>query len=186
MTAEDFVDQILAAYAARGGERYGERVTQLDHALQCAHLAAAEGAPEALVLAALLHDYGHLIENRGARAEERGVDGEHEALGAATLSLGFDAAVTRPIALHVAAKRYLCAAEPGYFESLSSASRLSLDLQGGVFSAAEATAFAALPHAPAATRLRRWDDDGKVVDMADAPPLASYREMMLRHAHAPR
>jgi phosphonate degradation associated HDIG domain protein len=186
MTAEDFVDGILAAYAARGGERYGERVTQLDHALQCAQLAAAEGAPESLVLAALLHDYGHLIENRGAPAEARGVDGEHEALGAATLSLGFGEAVTRPIALHVAAKRYLCAAEPGYFASLSPASRLSLDLQGGVFSVAEAAAFAALPYASEATRLRRWDDDGKVAGMTDTPPLASYRDLLRRHVHAAR
>jgi phosphonate degradation associated HDIG domain protein len=181
VTEPAFIDQIFAAFAERGGERYGERVNQLDHALQCAHLAAAEGAPESLIVAALLHDYGHLIENRGVLAEE-GVDGEHEALGALTLSAWFGEAVTRPIALHVAAKRYLCATADGYLESLSPASQLSLKLQGGVFTPEEADAFANRPFAAEATRLRRWDDDGKVLDMAGVAPLESYREMLARTA----
>ena len=157
----DFIDQIFAAFAERGDERYGERVSQLDHALQCAHLAAAEGAPESLIVAALLHDYGHLIENRGVLAETEGVDGEHEALGALTLSAWFGEAVTRPIALHVAAKRYLCATEPAYFDALSPASVHTLHLQGGPMSPDEVEAFAARPHAEAAVQLRRFDDAGK-------------------------
>lgn len=181
--SEAFVDQIFAAFDAHGGEQYGERVTQLDHALQCAHLAAADGAPEALVVAALLHDYGHLIEDRGGLAERDGVDGEHEALGAATLSQWFDPAVTRPIALHVAAKRYLCATGAGYFEDLSEASKLSLTLQGGVFTADEAERFAALPFAADAVRLRRWDDAGKVAGWADLPRLDGYRGMLARCAN---
>jgi phosphonate degradation associated HDIG domain protein len=179
---EAFIDEIFAAFAAHGAEQYGERVTQLDHVLQCAHLAAADGAPESLVVAALLHDYGHLIENRGLMAERDGIDGEHEALGALSLSAWFDADVTRPIALHVAAKRYLCATDPGYFAALSEASKLSLELQGGVFTPAEADHFATLPFAAEAARLRRWDDDGKVVDLAGVAPLESYRPLLVRCA----
>jgi phosphonate degradation associated HDIG domain protein len=168
------IETIFALFAERGHERYGESVTQLEHAIQCAMLAEAEGAPASLVAAALLHDYGHLIENRGHMAECEGLDGEHEALGALALSSGFGPQVTRPIALHVAAKRYLCATEPDYFDRLSAASQLSLKLQGGPVTREEAAAFAALPYAADAVRLRRWDDTGKAPD-ASPRTLASFR-----------
>ena len=173
MTAEQGVEQILDLYRQRGGERYGERVTQLDHALQCATLAALSGASDCLVAAALLHDYGHLIDNRGRLAEAESVDDRHEAVGADALRAWFGAAVTQPIALHVAAKRYLCAAEPGYLEQLSAASQQSLALQGGPFDAAAAAAFRAAPGASAAIALRRWDDRAKVAGLA-TPDLAHF------------
>ncbi len=180
MTAEESVERVLALYRQRGHERYGERVTQLDHALQCASLAAGEGAPDSLIAAALLHDYGHLIDDRGHMAERDGLDGAHEAIGANALAAWFGPAVTAPIALHVAAKRYLCAASPGYLEALSPASRLSLDLQGGPFAPADAAAFAALPFADDAIRLRRWDDWGKAVEPERRRTVESFRETLLR------
>jgi phosphonate degradation associated HDIG domain protein len=174
MTPEAVVAEIFALFAERGGERYGERVTQLDHALQCAELARREGAPRTLIAAALLHDWGHLIENRGHMAERDGLDGEHEALGALSLSAWFPPAVTQPIALHVAAKRWLCAREPGYFEALSAASQLSLELQGGPFAPDEADAFLTRPYAAEAIRLRRWDDFGKQLETDEALTLESF------------
>jgi len=182
MTAADGVDAVLVLLRARGHERYGERVTQLDHALQCASLAAGEGAAESLVAAALLHDYGHLIDDRGHMAERDGLDGEHEAVGAAALAAWFGPAVTQPVALHVAAKRYLCAAEPGYFEALSPASQLSLELQGGPFALDAAAAFIARPFAEDAVRLRRWDDWGKSIEPGRRRTLESFRETLLRVA----
>jgi [1-hydroxy-2-(trimethylamino)ethyl]phosphonate dioxygenase len=179
MTAADGVDAVLARLRERGHERYGERVTQLDHALQCASLAAAEGAADSLVAAALVHDYGHLIDDRGHMAERNGLDGEHEAVGAAALAAWFGPAVTEPVALHVAAKRYLCVAEPGYFEALSPASKLSLELQGGPFAPDEAAAFIARPYAEDAVRLRRWDDWGKAIEPERRRTLDSFRETLL-------
>jgi phosphonate degradation associated HDIG domain protein len=181
VTAEAAIAAIEALYAARGDAHYGEGVSQTEHALQCAKLAHASGADDALVAAALLHDYGHLIDDRGRLAERDRVDGEHEALGALALSAWFGEAVTRPIALHVAAKRWLCASEPGYHAALSPASQLSLTLQGGAFALGEGVEFAALPHADEAVRLRRWDDQGKVVG-ADAGDFARYRPLLLRLA----
>lgn len=182
MTEDRFVDQIFALYRLRGHERYGERVTQLDHALQCAALAKAEGAPDALVAAALLHDYGHLIDDRGHLAEREGMDGAHEAIGAEALSAWFGPAVTQPIALHVAAKRYLCAVEPSYFADLSPASQLSLDLQGGPLQPREADAFRTLPFAGEAVRLRRWDDWGKALEPPEPTTLEDFRETLRRAA----
>jgi phosphonate degradation associated HDIG domain protein len=184
MSAREAIEDIFALFALRGAESYGERVTQLDHALQCAALAAAEGASDALIAAALLHDYGHLIDDRGHMAEREGLDGEHEAVGALALSAWFGPEVTQPIALHVAAKRYLCAAEPGYAEALSPASQLSLSLQGGPMSAEEADAFAALPFAADAVRLRRWDDWGKALEPEARGSLERFRETLVRAAGA--
>jgi len=87
--------------------------------------------------------------------------------------------VIQPIALHVAAKRYVCAVEPGYLDGLSDASRLSLQLQGGPYSAPDAARFIARLYAADAVRLRRYDDLAKVVGAA-APDFAAYAPMMSR------
>src|SRR5580692_3925108 len=108
----DFTLEISRAFAERGADAYGENVSQLDHALQCAQLAEAEGASDHLIAAALLHDYGHLFEGRGDAAERDGRDARHELHGARALRRWFGLEVVGPIALHVLAKRYLCAAEP--------------------------------------------------------------------------
>ena len=181
-----FVDEIFALFARHGAERYGERVTQLEHALQCGELARRDEAPDALIAAALLHDYGHLVDDRGQMAERDGLDGQHEVVGARALSAWFGPAVTAPIALHVAAKRYLCLTDPAYQASLSPASRLSLTLQGGPMSEVEAAEFEALPHADKAVRLRRWDDWGKKVEGVGLVRLEDFRPILTRASAADR
>jgi phosphonate degradation associated HDIG domain protein len=178
-----FVDEIVQAFAKRGGEAYGEDVTQLDHALQCALLATEDGADEPLIAAALLHDYGHLFEGQGDAAAHEQRDARHEIHGARALRRGFGPAVVGPIALHVLAKRYLCATEPGYEAELSAASVLSLALQGGRFTEAQCRRFERSRFAADAVRLRRWDDAGKVVGRA-VPGLEHYRPLLSRIAKA--
>ena len=157
------IDRIFERFEIHGGRDYGsERVRQLEHALQCAALAEAEGASAALISAALLHDIGHLIHAVGQRPAERGIDDRHEVLGAEWLEQWFSAAVSEPVRLHVPAKRYLTETDRGYFATLSPASVRSLELQGGPFSAREAAEFIGLPHASEAVRLRRWDEAAKV------------------------
>jgi phosphonate degradation associated HDIG domain protein len=177
----NFVDEIVQAFAERGHEAYGEDVSQLDHALQCALLATEEGADEPLIAAALLHDYGHLFEGRGEAAAGERRDARHEIHGARALRRWFGPAVVGPIALHVLAKRYLCAAEPGYEAGLSAASVLSLKLQGGRFTEAQRRHFERSRFAADAVRLRRWDDAGKVVGR-EVPGLEHYRPLLNRMA----
>jgi phosphonate degradation associated HDIG domain protein len=158
----DTIDHLMDLLAAAGSQRYGgEAVSQLQHALQCATLAEAAGETDALVVAALLHDIGHLVHDLGDSCASDGVDDAHERRGERLLAAVFPPEVVAPIRLHVAAKRYLCRIDPVYLASLSPASKLSLELQGGAFDALEAEAFAAGPHAVAAIMLRRWDDLAK-------------------------
>jgi len=169
------VEEIEALFARHGGESYGEGVTMLQHALQTAALAAAEGAADSLVVAALLHDIGHFLQPTD---DSYGYH-KHDRSGGEWLAQRFGPAVSEPVRLHVAAKRYLCATEAGYFGKLSAASVHSLGKQGGPMSATEAAAFAASRHAEAAVRLRRWDDGGKL-DGVVVPELPHYRERIAR------
>src|SRR5512139_978051 len=161
--------EIEQLFAAKGDRMYaGEPVTQLQHALQSAELAERAGASDELVLAAFLHDLGHLINDQGDTPTLRGVDDRHEYVALPFLRDLYGDAVLQPIRLHVDAKRYLCARGDGgvsgaeYWAALSADSKRSLELQGGIFSAAEADRFIAQPHAADAVRVRLWDDLAKV------------------------
>lgn len=171
------VDDVFRLFEERGHRHYGEDVTELQHALQSATFAQRAGEPDSLVVACLLHDYGHLVHDLGEDIADHGVDARHEAVGANRLKRLFVDEVVEPGRLHVEAKRYLCWKEPSYLADLSEASRKSLQLQGGPMSEDEARAFEALPHFDAAIRLRRYDDLGKVTDMA-TPDLEAFRPLL--------
>lgn len=173
------LDRIASLFENHGTAYYGgEAISQTAHALQCAQLAEQAGESEALIVAALLHDVGHLM-----LAESSTTDMRHQEAGADALGTLFSTDVTEPVRLHVAAKRYLCAIDPAYFDTLSPVSVHSLQLQGGVYDGEQAAAYAAKPHALEAVRLRRYDDLAKVVDLA-TPPLTHYLDMAARCVRA--
>ncbi len=169
------VDQLIELLRTKGTRQYGgERVSQCKHALQTAVLAEQERAPPALIAAALLHDIGHLLHEEGEQPALRGIDDQHEAIGADYVLPAFGPAVAEPVRLHVPAKRYLCATDPGYFGCLSPGSVRSLALQGGPFTPAQVTEFQVLPYAVDAVRIRRWDEAAKVPGIP-TPDLEHYR-----------
>ena len=168
------ISEIVLLFARKGGRAYdGEGVTQLEHALQAAALAEAEGAPASVIAAALLHDLGHMVNDQGETPTLRGVDDMHQYAALPFLRGLYDDDVLAPIQLHVDAKRYLCATRAGYYEALSPDSKRSLTLQGGPFSADQAAAFIARPFAQTAVRVRLWDDQAKRPG-AVTPPLAHF------------
>ncbi len=168
----DLTQVLLDLLAATASQSYGETVNMLDHSLQSAALARAEDGTDDLVVAALLHDIGHVLGDAGVW----GLPG-HAAVGARALQSLLSPAIVEPVRLHVDAKRYLVATEPEYLERLSEASVMSLGQQGGPFSPGEVAAFEKEPHHRSAVVLRRWDDDGKV-DGLEIAPLESYRGLL--------
>jgi len=168
--------EIVNLFEKRGASAYlGEPVSQLEHARQAAFYAEQEKASRYLVVAALVHDIGHLLEDVPKEITERGVDARHEEIGEAWLKKRFGPEVYEPVRLHVAAKRYLCATDRSYLDQLSPASVLSLKLQGGPMSQAELTEFEKQRLFREAVQLRRWDDLAKVKG-AKVPALEHYLE----------
>jgi phosphonate degradation associated HDIG domain protein len=172
------IDQLFTLFLDRGqGAYFGEAVTEMEHALQCAHLAEQAGASHALLAAALLHDVGHLLHGLPEDIAEQGIDGRHEEAGATWLQRYFEPSVVGPVRLDVAAKRYLCAVEPAYAASLSPASRRSLELQGSPFNSTEVQRFEQELWSQPAVAVRRWDDAAKVPGLA-VPGLEHYRRCL--------
>jgi len=175
------LDTISELFAGEGaGEYLGEEVTIAEHMLQAGALAEAAGAPDHLVAAALLHDVGH-FNGTGLELME-GRDNRHSDTGADWLAQWFGPEVTEPVRLHVAAKRYLCAVEPGYRERLSEASEYTLQVQGGPMDEARAAAFAAHPGAADAVAVRRWDEQAKDATQK-APSFEHFRPLLTRLLH---
>ncbi|MEU2392602.1 hypothetical protein [Streptomyces sp. NPDC007369] len=95
--------------------------------------------------------------------------------------------MTEPVRLHVAAKRYLCAVEPGYSGLLSEASVHTLHVQGGPMTDAQVRAFESHPGARDAVAVRRWDEEAKDPEMPtpDFAHLLPLLERLLRPEAVP-
>lgn len=178
MGPPDALEAITALFEGDGAADYlGEPVTQAEHMLQAAASAEHAGACPALVAAALLHDVGHFHGTLTGADLMAGTDNRHSETGARFLSQWFGEEVTEPVRLHVAAKRYLCAVEPGYFAGLSSASVYTLSVQGGPMTAEEVAAFESQPLLDDALLLRRCDEAAKEPGRA-VPPLRAYYDLL--------
>jgi [1-hydroxy-2-(trimethylamino)ethyl]phosphonate dioxygenase len=173
------VSELFELYQTHGNEPYGEAITQTEHALQCAALARGELASDAMIAAALFHDVGHLVagvqNGPDFRLDED--DDDHEAVGARVLAPLFGPSVAGPVSMHVTAKRWRCSTDPGYYERLSEASKMTLKAQGGLLSEEECLRFEEHPGFPDALALRTWDDEGKIEGL-DVGVLGDYEGLV--------
>jgi 2-amino-1-hydroxyethylphosphonate dioxygenase (glycine-forming) len=186
MTKEKAVciaDTIINLYRHHGGSEYaGEKVSQLEHMVQAAQLAESGGFDEEVILAAFLHDIGHIAEEATGENEmdEYGIK-DHEALGAQYLSEnGFSPKISKLVASHVQAKRYLTRKDPDYFNQLSDASKRTLDFQGGMMTVEEANAFEKDPLFSEIILMRRWDEQAKIQGKP-MPDLNHFHDLIVHH-----
>jgi len=170
--------QVERLFADFGMHAYlGEAVTQQEHALQTADLAQRDSATDALVIAALLHDVGHILAEDAHGAFHSSVDAHHDDIGADWCEARFGKDVAEPVRWHVQAKRFLVASDPSYLSTLSEASLHTLRLQGGPMTNEELNDFRHRSGFDAAIQLRLWDDLAKVPGL-EVPSLASYQELI--------
>ncbi|MCB9230643.1 MAG: HDIG domain-containing protein [Bacteroidia bacterium] len=166
MKTSETIEEILACYQAHGHEDYiGEAISQIEHMSQAAQLAEKEGYDQEVILAAFLHDFGHICP-KPANAGEMGGYGRasHEKIGADYLrERGFPEKIAKLVENHVQAKRYLTFAHPDYLARLSEASKMTLDYQGGPMSAEEAAKFSSDPLFDLSIKMRQWDEEAKEV-----------------------
>lgn len=197
LSPESTADLLIEMLNTKGqGDYIGEPISQLEHSLQAAHLARMSNSDDETVLAALLHDIGQFLpapdvrsiahDVQSMKSSSESSDGGvgrvgHELIGQQyLLRLGFSEKVSSLVGSHVAAKRYLCAVDSGYHDTLSDASKKSLLFQGGPMTGDELEEWSAKPWCQEMCRLRKWDDGAKIVGL-EVEPAEAYRRMMERH-----
>lgn len=181
--ATNIANEIIQLYEQFGEEEYaGEKVTQLQHMIQAAVLAEQQGYDDEVILAAFLHDIGHICVTAQGDNHIKGFGiKDHEEVGAEFLKeKGFSDALILLVQSHVAAKRYLTYKDPVYYEQLSEASKTTLQYQGGPMETEEAVAFEQQPLFPLIIQMRRWDEEAKIEHLPTGG-LLKYRDMIIRH-----
>ncbi|NVK15299.1 MAG: HD domain-containing protein [Rhodobacteraceae bacterium] len=180
LNRDNIVDFIGGIFDRRGDEEYlGEPVTMAEHMLQGATIAEQNGQPEEIIVGALLHDIGHFTSEFGTFSMDDTEDRFHEESGAEVLEQFFPSVITDCVRYHVAAKRYLCATKPEYFNRLSEASVHSLNLQGGPMNSEEVAEFEKNPNLKQIIAVRYLDEAGKRDDM-DTPDYWHFAPMVQR------
>lgn len=180
LNRENIVEFIGGIFDRRGDEEYlGEPVTMAEHMLQGATIAEQNGQPEEIIVGALLHDIGHFTSEFGMFSMNDTEDRFHEEAGAEVLERFFPSVITDCVRYHVAAKRYLCATKPEYFNRLSEASVHSLNLQGGPMNAEEVAEFERNPNLKQIIAVRYLDEAGKRADM-ETPDYWHFAPMVQR------
>jgi predicted HD phosphohydrolase len=182
--AHETIAALFSQIRTQGDKDYfGERVSQLAHALQSAQQARSSGADNETILAALLHDIGHFIPLYADMPAMMATNGDkvgrgsHEVFGADYLGqLGFSEKIRALVGAHVMAKRFLTATDKEYYESLSERSKQTLKVQGGPFNDEEVAEARKDPLLQEKLNVRRWDDLAKVPGMA-VEPLEAYETM---------
>ncbi len=170
---EQIAEHLVGLLQSLENHSYGEAVNLLEHSLQTA-AAVRDARDDALTLGALFHDVGHVLIEAGRWGAP-----DHARAAANHLEAWLSPEIVEPIRLHVEAKQYLVATDPGYHDRLSAASIETLRQQGGALDPRSAEQFAAHPSSGAAIQLRLADDAGKVASL-DVGDLDQYRPMIER------
>jgi phosphonate degradation associated HDIG domain protein len=180
MTKQEIIDEVFELYGKYGAEEYiGEPVSQLEHMVQSAQLAARQGYDEEVILAAFFHDIGHMLATPDTQKMEGFGVMRHEKVGADYLrSKGFPEKIARLVESHVQAKRYLTYKYPHYYDGLSEASKQTLQFQGGRMNDSEAQAFEQDALFDLSIKMRQWDEQAKIENLP-LPDLAFYKQMAL-------
>lgn len=181
------IDQIIEAifelFNKQGGDVYiGEPVTKYEHMVQSACIAQNLGYSDEMVIAALLHDIGHVSV---ALTTENDMDGfgvkDHDKVGGALLrDYGFSELVVSGVENHVVAKRYLCTTDKDYYNQLSKASIETLKFQGGPMSPEACEAFENHPYFMENIQIRKIDEMAKDPHMKIVT-VESFKEMLINH-----
>ncbi len=186
LTHENIVEFLAIIYHRDTQSLYpGEQITVAQHMLQCASIAEQQGEGDTVVVAALLHDVGHLICHSDHLCLDlpddnlSDSDQRHEEAGAVLLGKYFPQAVVDAVRFHVMAKRYLCTTEPGYIGHLSPASAGTLAGQGGLMTEVEVHCFQQKPHLDTNLKVRRIDDKANAPDF-EHPDFLRYGPMIRR------
>jgi len=172
----NIIDKIISNFTNNKSLYIGEKVTIAEHMIQTAMIAENTKSSNNLICSCLLHDYGHFILEGPDELVRKKIDGKHEDIGYEYLKKFFKKEVVEPIKYHVLAKRYL-AKEKKYFNSLSNASKISLNLQGGTLNKKESKEFEKKDFFKNSIKLRKFDEVAKRKDIK-IKSIIEYKDLL--------
>ena len=172
----DIIEKIISNFKNNKSLYIGENITIAEHMIQSAMMAEKSKSKDNFVCSCLLHDYGHFILDDPDELVRNHQDGKHEEIGYEYLKKFFKREVVEPIKHHVIAKRYL-ARNKKYFSKLSSASVVSLELQGGLLNNKEAKSFEKEEFFKEAVKLRKLDEAAKKVGVK-IKDIIEYKDLL--------
>jgi predicted HD phosphohydrolase len=175
---ETIINEVFALYEKNEPE------LNLGHVSQAAALAEEEGFEDEVILAAFFHNIGHLCTKDIETKNELGFDSlDQERLGADFLrERGFSERVASLVESNVIAQRYLSYKYPEYYNHLSEADQITLELHGGRMTSKEAADFELNPDADVFLRLRYWDDKAKEISR-QLPDIRHIKLLMMSHLY---
>ena len=147
---------------------YDKNISQLTHSFQTMEMAINKNFDEKFQLCCFLHDIGHLLlDENNSNEDFLKKDLNHELIGYNFLKNFFEEEITKPILLHVIAKRFLCSINNDYYNSLSESSKKSFKIQGGKMNKEEIRKFLKTSCCGDAIKLRELEDLSKKNDKPD-------------------
>ena len=173
----NIIDQIISSYLNNKSLYIGEKVTITEHMIQTAMLAEKTNCSSSLICSSLLHDYGHFILENPDDLVNKNKDGKHEDVGYEFLKKYFVKDVVKPIKHHVKAKRYL-ARDEKYYQLLSEASKISLELQGGIMNDKESKEFESNEFFESSIKLRKFDEKAKKIGL-NIKSINQYKNLLI-------
>ena len=172
----DIIEKIISNFKNNKSLYIGENVTISEHMIQAAMIAEKSKSKDFLICSCLLHDYGHFILDDPDELVRKNQDGKHEDIGYEYLKKFFKREVVEPIKHHVMAKRYL-ARDKKYYNKLSNASIVSLELQGGLLNEKEAKLFEKEEFFKEAIKVRKFDESAKKVGLK-IKDIIQYKDLL--------
>ena len=172
----DIIEKIISNFKNNKSLYIGENVTISEHMIQSAMIAEKSKSKDFLICSCLLHDYGHFILDDPDELVRKNQDGKHEDIGYEYLKKFFKREIVEPIKHHVMAKRYL-ARDKKYFNKLSNASIISLELQGGLLNRKEAKLFEKEEFFKEAIKVRKFDEAAKKVGLK-IKDIIQYKDLL--------
>ena len=154
------IEKIVSNFSNNNSLYIGEKLTMSEHMIQSAMFAEKSKCNDDLICSCLLHDYGHFLIDDPDELVKNKLDGGHELIGYEYLKKFFKKQIVEPIKYHVLAKRYL-ARNKTYFEKLSKASKVSLELQGGILNDKDTESFKRKSYFKSSILLRKFDEAAK-------------------------
>jgi predicted HD phosphohydrolase len=172
----DIIEKIISNFKNNKSLYIGENVTISEHMIQAAMIAEKSKSKDFLICSCLLHDYGHFILDDPDELVRKNQDGKHEDIGYEYLKKFFKREIVEPIKHHVMAKRYL-ARDKRYYNKLSNASIVSLELQGGLLNEKEAKLFEKEEFFKEAIKVRKFDEAAKKIGLK-IKDIIQYKDLL--------